>query len=113
MRSRLPARFAATLLLSLCFISLARADDAGDPVLGKRLFAQCGSCHTVEANGAEKVGPSLHGIFGRKAGSVPTFAYSQAMRDSGVVWDTHQLDEFIKQRTGKEKEKQDEGSRNP
>jgi cytochrome c len=96
MTSRFLSRVAAALLL-LFLGTVVRADDAGDPVMGKRLFAQCGSCHAVEANGAEKIGPSLHGLFGRKAGAVPAFAYSQAMRESGIVWDAHQLGAFIKQ----------------
>ena len=45
--------------------SHARAD--GDPELGKRQFAPCTACHTVEEGGPNKIGPNLHGVFGRKA----------------------------------------------
>jgi cytochrome c len=72
------------------------AAEEGDPVMGKRMFAQCGSCHSVSADGPPKVGPHLHGLFGRKAGSVEGFAYSQAMQQSGIVWDETSLDAYMK-----------------
>jgi len=74
---------------------VAQAD--GDPVMGKRLFAQCGSCHTTQADGSGRIGPSLHGLFGRKAGALDGFAFSAAMQKSGIVWDERSLDEYIKE----------------
>src|SRR6202023_1665352 len=73
--------------------AVAHAD--GNPVLGKRQFAPCTSCHTTEADGENKVGPNLHGIFGRKAGSKPDFEYSDAMKNSGIIWDAAKIDAFI------------------
>ena len=57
----------------------------GDPVKGKRLYAQCQACHAV-VEGQNRVGPSLYGVVGRKAGAVESFKYSPAMANSGIVW---------------------------
>lgn len=94
-----------SIQLPVCFFVLiltqigtqACADNPGDPIMGKRLFAQCGACHTTEVDGPNKIGPNLHGIFGRKAGSLSNFSYSEAMQKSGVIWDAATLSEYIKQ----------------
>jgi cytochrome c len=69
---------------------------AGDPVLGKRQFAQCTACHSLTADGANKVGPNLHGVYGRKAGSKADFAYSDALKNAGFDWDSEKLDQYIR-----------------
>jgi cytochrome c len=85
----------ALLALPIAFSAPgARAD--GDPEMGKHQFAPCSACHTVEAGGPAKVGPNLHGVFGRKAGSVPDFMYSDALKNSGIVWDEAKVDAWIK-----------------
>jgi cytochrome c len=66
----------------------------GDAAAGQRIFAQCRTCHAVEA-GQNKVGPSLNGIFGRTAGSVPNFRYSAANKASGVVWTEEVMFEYL------------------
>jgi cytochrome c len=60
----------------------------------KAFKKHCATCHTVEA-GKNRVGPSLAGIVGRKAGTIPGFAYSDANKNSGVVWDEKQLDVYL------------------
>lgn len=64
-------------------------------VSGQAVFAQaCAGCHALQA-GVRSVGPELHGLFGRRAGSLPGYPYSAAMRDSGIVWSAKTLDRFI------------------
>jgi cytochrome c len=68
---------------------------AQDSAVGERLFrTRCGSCHSIEP-GQNRIGPSLSGIFGRKAGSVEGARYSAGMRELGVTWDTAQLETFL------------------
>lgn len=59
------------------------------------MFNRCHICHTLEAGGRNGTGPNLHGLFGRKAGAVEHFAYSTAMRDSGIVWDQATLEKYL------------------
>ncbi len=80
---------------SLVFLALpARAD--GDPGKGRKVFIRCQACHSLE-EGQNRVGPSLHGIIGRKAGSLASFTrYSPAMKSADVVWNEETLNEYLK-----------------
>ncbi len=53
---------------------------------GETLYFQCRACHTLNEGGANKIGPNLYGVFGQKAGSAPGFSYSDAVKNSDVVW---------------------------
>jgi cytochrome c len=66
----------------------------GDAVRGEARFQDCAACHKLEA-GANNVGPSLHGVFARKAGEIADFRYSPAMKRSGIVWSPETLETFI------------------
>jgi cytochrome c len=81
-----------TLMMTLLPVVAARAD--GDPARGEARFQECAACHRLEA-GANEVGPSLHGIFMRKAGELADFRYSPAMKRSGVSWTAEALDTYI------------------
>jgi cytochrome c len=67
---------------------------AGDAANGEKVFKKCKACHSLEA-GKNKVGPSLAGIVGAKAGSVEGYKYSKAMAGSDVVWDDANLDAYL------------------
>ena len=71
---------------------------AGDAKKGADVFAEeCGDCHSTIA-GKNKKGPTLNGIFGRKAGSVADFSgYSEAMKQSGITWAADKVDAYIAQ----------------
>lgn len=62
---------------------------------GRRVFAQCRSCHTLEEGGPNRVGPNLHGVFGREIGAAAGFNYSQAVHDANFTWDAAQLDNWL------------------
>ncbi|WP_033469197.1 c-type cytochrome, partial [Bordetella bronchiseptica] len=65
---------------------------APDPVRGEQVYARCLACHALAY---DRVGPRHCGLLGRKAGSVPGFVYTQAMKDSGLTWDAATLDRFL------------------
>jgi cytochrome c2 len=67
---------------------------AQDAAKGQQVFRQCGVCHSIEA-GETKLGPSLAGVVGRKAGTEPGFDYSSAMKSYGKVWDKESLDAYL------------------
>ena len=91
---------AAAVLMSLATgQALAQS---GDAARGQRLFnQQCRACHTLEKDGANTVGPNLHGLFGRKAGTLAGYSFSEAMTKSGIVWDEATLAEYNRDPKGK------------
>ncbi|MCM0021415.1 MAG: cytochrome c family protein [Tagaea sp.] len=88
------------LLLALGLFASQQVQAAGDPVRGAEVFRKCVTCHTVESGGRNRVGPRLHGVFGRRAGTVEGFRYSDALRASGLVWDDTTLDAYLKDSEG-------------
>lgn len=68
---------------------------AADPRRGRTLFLQCRACHSLGEGEPHKVGPNLHGMFGRQAGTAPGFSYSDAVANSGIVWDPETLDKWL------------------
>ena len=83
------------LTSALLVVTIAGAHADGDPDMGKRQFAPCSACHTVEQGGPDKIGPNLHGIFGRKAGTEAGFGYSDALKTSGITWDADKINTWI------------------
>lgn len=62
---------------------------------GRRVFARCRSCHTITEGGPNMTGPNLYGVFGRQAGALPGYNYSDAVRQADFVWDGEQLDHWL------------------
>lgn len=85
--------FAGALLVSLAGVGSAHAE--GDAGRGADVFAQeCSGCHSVKEN-RNKMGPSLFAVVGRHCGSIPDFAYSDALKQADLTWTPSQLDAYI------------------
>jgi len=82
--------FIAVLVLTGVTANPSYAQDAAH---GKTIFKACAACHATDQ--ANRVGPGLEGIIGRKAGTAPGFSYSNAMKQSGIVWDAKTLDAYV------------------
>ena len=90
-----PAAAAAPAADNVDTLSGAKfADFTGDAAKGETAFITCKTCHAVEA-GTNKIGPSLAGIVGRKAGTVAGFNYTPANRDSGITWTEAKLFQYL------------------
>lgn len=93
---------AAVSLGALIASPLALADDSEQEAMvaaGRAVFHQCEACHTLDSakNG---FGPNLHGVVGREAGSVPRFAYSDALKNSGLTWTEDNLRKWVADNEG-------------
>lgn len=87
---------AAVLLAGAMFgFAAVPAANAADAAAGKKVFAKCMPCHNADKP-QNKVGPTLVGLFGREAGSVEGFKYSDANKNSHVVWTAETLNEYLK-----------------
>jgi len=73
---------------------VALADLTGDAAAGKTVFTKCMACHSIE-QGRNRVGPHLHDVVGRDAGSVEDFNYSDANRNSGITWSREILFDYL------------------
>lgn len=88
------ARVLSVAVLAVLVVMTTPALAAEPAELGAKVFRKCQACHSPKAD-VKKVGPSLHGIFGRPAGSLSGYAYSTAMTQSGAKWDEATLDAFL------------------
>jgi cytochrome c len=83
------------ILLSSAAVPQEPVRAGADAGSGQLIFNNaCRTCHTTK-EGDNRLGPNLHNIIGRKAGSLPNFGYSSAMKGADFVWDTGKLDSFI------------------
>uniref|UniRef100_A0ABX1PQH3 C-type cytochrome n=1 Tax=Aromatoleum anaerobium TaxID=182180 RepID=A0ABX1PQH3_9RHOO len=78
------------MLVVLAFAS--SLGEAGAAPRGEEIYARCLACHALAYH---RTGPRHCGLFGRRAGSLPDYEYSDAMRKSGIVWDAATLDRFL------------------
>lgn len=90
---------AIALFAALSVATLASGQSqAQDAAAGEKVFTKCKACHVADED-KNKIGPSLHGVIGRTAGTHPDFKYSPAMVDagkSGVVWDEPTLTTYLR-----------------
>jgi cytochrome c len=86
--------FLAVVFVATFFASQSQAQDAA---AGEKVFTKCKACHVADED-KNKIGPSLHGVIGRTAGTHPDFKYSEAMvaaGTSGVKWDEPTLASYL------------------
>jgi cytochrome c len=76
--------------------AFAGAASAQDVAAGEKTFNVCRACHEIGDGAKNLVGPVLNGVVGRKSGSYPGYAYSDANKNSGVTWDEATLMEYLK-----------------
>ena len=94
--------WAAAVVAGFVGFATQASAQSGDAAKGQRVFnQQCRACHTLEKDGASPVGPNLHGVFGRKAGTAAGFEFSEAMKTSGIVWDDKTMAEYNRDPKGK------------
>ena len=87
------SRGALAVVLYSVFLALACVAQSRPEQAGKQLFEKrCTGCHSLDA---DKVGPRLRGVYGRTAGSVKTFKYSDAVLSAHVTWDSMSLDKWL------------------
>jgi cytochrome c len=82
---------AATLI-----VASAATAAAQDAAKGQQAFGLCRACHQIGEDAQNMLGPELNGLDGRKAGSVPDYAYSDANKKSGIVWNKATFTQYIK-----------------
>ena len=84
------------MMLSIYMLcSSVYADSAIDIKNGEKIFAKCKICHSLEKD-VSKMGPSLHNVFGRIAGTLTSYTkYSEGMKSMEVVWDNKTISEFL------------------
>src|SRR3979490_2078201 len=88
------SRYGIIAVATIALLSPALAQD-GDASRGRQDFRACAPCHSLEAD-RNMTGPSLAGLWGRKAGSLPSFdRYSDALKSSGIIRDDRSLDGWL------------------
>ena len=85
------------VVMSATVVALASGSvlaQEGDPAAGQKVFNKCRACHVLDAD-TNRVGPYLHGVFGRPAGTAEGFTYSPAMKEVDIVWDEETIAEYV------------------
>ena len=88
---------AKKLIVAAALIAVSSVSGmAQDAQKGKTVFNVCLVCHAIGPGAQTKIGPELNGLDGRKAGTVPNFEYSDANKNSGIVWNEETFEDYIK-----------------
>jgi cytochrome c len=77
-------------------VAAGGAASAQDVAKGEISFHKCLPCHSIGPDAENKIGPELNGLDGRHSGTVANFSYSDANKNSGIVWDGANFKEYIK-----------------
>ncbi|HEY8579900.1 MAG TPA: cytochrome c family protein [Beijerinckiaceae bacterium] len=91
----------AVAAAALAGLFIAGSAQAQDVAAGEKSFAKCRACHQVGENARNVVGPKLNGLFGRTAGTIEGYNYSEANKKSGIVWDEATFKEYIRKPAAK------------
>jgi cytochrome c len=83
-------------MAALAVAAVAQAAHAQDVAAGEQSFKKCFPCHSIGEGAKNKVGPELNGLDGRHSGSAAAFNYSDANKNSGIVWGEATFKEYIK-----------------
>lgn len=81
------------ILAAMAAAVATSASAEGDAAAGEKVFKRCSTCHSLKP-GDNRMGPTLAGVFGSKAGQ-QKFKYSKAMAESGLIWDAETLDAYL------------------
>ena len=93
---RTPRMITAALATAIALAAgISSAQAAGDAAKGEKVFARCKACHAIEANAPKKIGPPLHGLFGRHTAAVEGFNYSDALKKADFVWSQDKLEQWL------------------
>ncbi len=87
-----PCTLAAAMAIAAVSMAAAANTLKGDPSHGKALYQACTACHSIDDN---DLGPKHRGVVGRRAGIVEDYAYSPALKNSGLTWDETTLDRWL------------------
>ena len=88
-------RTTVAVLALVAIFAAGHAQATGNPANGKTLFVRCAVCHKTAKDAGNGLGPNLFAIGGRKAGTVASFAYSDAMKNSAITWSEEKLEAYI------------------
>jgi cytochrome c len=85
-----------TMITAALIAASASTALAQDAAKGEQVFARCAPCHAIGPNAENKLGPELNGLDGRHSGTVANFSYSDANKNSGIVWGEATFKQYIK-----------------
>ena len=95
-----PRAVALAMVITGALTGQVMALEPGDAAAGAKVFKKCVACHSIVAADGNKIGPNLHGVVGRAAGTAEGFKYSDAMKASGLTWDEATLEKYLRDPKG-------------